>query len=367
MSIPANNGKVVLITGINGYIGSKIGLDALSRGYSIRGTSRSTASTHALLAGPFGPYADRVEIFEVPDITAPKAFDTAVKGVHGIFHVASPVNFALNTWDTVVVPAIGGTNTLLTSALEQAGSQLEAVIITSSVAALWNPGTPEGYVTTEADENTWAIEAAKNVDADGIPEAQRGNIMYSASKAAALCAVWEFRETRKPPFSVVTIHPSIVIGPPVLVPSSPSKLNETLKPLYSIFAGSTGILPARFGSGATIDVRDVSRVHLWAYENHTVADGEKYIASSGIGPNQAIADVLRAEYPERKNIPVGDPETGYVFKKDANGRIIEISHFPGTSRISGQKAVEATGREWIGFPQSILDTAKALESLNGGD
>lgn len=81
MSIPANNGKVVLITGINGYIGSKIGLDALSRGYSIRGTSRSTVSTHALLAGPFGPYADRVEIFEVPDITAPKAFDTAVKGL----------------------------------------------------------------------------------------------------------------------------------------------------------------------------------------------------------------------------------------------------------------------------------------------
>jgi hypothetical protein len=107
------------------------------------------------------------------------------------------VNFALNTWDTVVVPAIGGTNTLLTSALEQAGSQLEAVVITSSVAALWNRGAPEGYVTTEADENNWAIEAAKNVDADGIPEAQRGGIMYAASKAAALRAVQEFRDSRK--------------------------------------------------------------------------------------------------------------------------------------------------------------------------
>lgn len=80
MSIPASNGKVVLITGINGYIGSKIGLDALNQGYSIRGTSRSVASTHALLAGPFAPYSDRIEIFEVPDITAPKAFDAAVKG-----------------------------------------------------------------------------------------------------------------------------------------------------------------------------------------------------------------------------------------------------------------------------------------------
>jgi nucleoside-diphosphate-sugar epimerase len=87
MSIPASNGKVVLITGINGYIGSKIGLDALNQGYSIRGTSRSVASTHALLAGPFAPYSDRIEIFEVPDITAPKAFDAAVKGSweHSLF------------------------------------------------------------------------------------------------------------------------------------------------------------------------------------------------------------------------------------------------------------------------------------------
>lgn len=89
MSIPESNGKILLITGINGYIGSRIGLDALSRGYSIRGTSRSIASTRALLEGPFAPYADRVEVFEVSDITAPKAFDAAAKGSweHSLYHV----------------------------------------------------------------------------------------------------------------------------------------------------------------------------------------------------------------------------------------------------------------------------------------
>lgn len=87
MSIPEINGKILLITGINGYIGSRIALDALSRGYSIRGTSRSVASTHALLEGPFAPYADRIEVSEVSDITAPKAFDAAVKGSseHSLF------------------------------------------------------------------------------------------------------------------------------------------------------------------------------------------------------------------------------------------------------------------------------------------
>lgn len=83
MSIPTSNGKTVLVTGINGYIGSHVGLEALSRGYSLRGTSRSIASTHALLAGPLAPYADRIEIVEVPDITVPHAFDAAVKGAWG--------------------------------------------------------------------------------------------------------------------------------------------------------------------------------------------------------------------------------------------------------------------------------------------
>jgi nucleoside-diphosphate-sugar epimerase len=89
MSIPTSNGKVVLVTGINGYIGSQVGLDALSRGYSLRGTSRSVARTHALLAGPFAKYADRIEIIEVPDITVPKAFNAAVKGTreHSLSYV----------------------------------------------------------------------------------------------------------------------------------------------------------------------------------------------------------------------------------------------------------------------------------------
>jgi hypothetical protein len=175
-----------------------------------------------------------------------------------------------------VVPAIKGTIALLTSALEQAGPQLEAIVVTSSVAALTNLKVAEGHVFTEADKNSWAVDAAKNADA--IPEALRGVAMYSASKTAADHAVWEFRDNYKvdapmscdfsgyspltlspqPHFSLTTIHPSIVIGPPVLVPSSPSKLNETLKPLYSILAGLSPTIPPKFGSGAIVDVRCLS-------------------------------------------------------------------------------------------------------------
>lgn len=80
MSHPASNGKTVLITGINGYIASVLGLHLLAKGYSIRGTSRSKTSSQALVEEAYASYKDRVEIYEVPDITAAGAFDEAAKG-----------------------------------------------------------------------------------------------------------------------------------------------------------------------------------------------------------------------------------------------------------------------------------------------
>ena len=78
--IPVSNGEIILITGVNGYIGSVLGMLVLSKGYSLRGTSRAKSSTQPLLEGPYAPYIDRVEIYEVPDITVNGAFDDAVKG-----------------------------------------------------------------------------------------------------------------------------------------------------------------------------------------------------------------------------------------------------------------------------------------------
>jgi nucleoside-diphosphate-sugar epimerase len=80
MAIPASNGKNVLITGINGYIASVLGLTLLQKGYSLRGTSRRAASIEPLLKGPYAPYQDRIKVFEVPDMTVAGAFDEAAKG-----------------------------------------------------------------------------------------------------------------------------------------------------------------------------------------------------------------------------------------------------------------------------------------------
>ena len=82
MSIAADSGKIVLVSGINGFIASRIGYDLLKKGYALRGTSRSQHSADALINGAYKEYKGKVEMVAVPDMTIPGAFDAAVKGEH---------------------------------------------------------------------------------------------------------------------------------------------------------------------------------------------------------------------------------------------------------------------------------------------
>lgn len=81
MSLSNTRNQIVLISGVNGYIASVTAKAFLEAGYSVRGTSRSKASSEGLLKA-LHEYVDagRLEIVEVKDITIDGAFDAAVKG-----------------------------------------------------------------------------------------------------------------------------------------------------------------------------------------------------------------------------------------------------------------------------------------------
>lgn len=77
--------KIILITGINGYLASNTGMKVLEAGHILRGTCRSHERVAPLLAGPWKEYASRIQIYIVPDICVPGAFDEAVKGTVFLF------------------------------------------------------------------------------------------------------------------------------------------------------------------------------------------------------------------------------------------------------------------------------------------
>lgn len=126
--------KIVLVTGINGYIAATIGLQLLKQGYTVRGVSRSADAKERLLSGPYRGYESQFQHVVVKDITLPGAFDEAVRGVTSIIHTSSPVDFRLTSVDAFFIPAIGGNLSILNSAKTAAGSQLKSFVVTSSIA-----------------------------------------------------------------------------------------------------------------------------------------------------------------------------------------------------------------------------------------
>lgn len=347
--LPAEtNAKVVLITGINGYIASHIGLQFLNKGYTVRGTSRSLAARGHLLAGAFKGFEHKYQHTVVADITVPGAFDEAVRGVHLIIHTASPVDFTLQTVDAFFEPAIGGVRSILNSAQIRAGPQLEAFVLTSSVAAIvdrWKNRPDHDY--TERDWNT-SGEAVARRDFSAP-------VAYGASKAAAERELWAWESQHHPHWAISAIHPAVVTGPPISWPSSPEQLNTTLLPLWQLYAGpaaSNGTIPPQIGGAGYIDVRDVARMHVWAAEHADRSRGQRYLVANGKAPPQAAADLLRLTFPER-DILVGEPGKGYSPGYD---------FVKGESSLFSGKAMQALGvDEFIKYDKSVLDTIEAFE------
>jgi nucleoside-diphosphate-sugar epimerase len=284
--------------------------------------------------------------------------------VHGIFHTASPINFSLyTTYETFVIPAVKGSEALLSSAMK-AGSQLTSVVVTSSVAAVVGANEDPEHTFTEEDFATSSLDLATK-DLETGAKTPVG-VLYGASKTAADRAVWQFRKDYKPSFAISTINPAVVIGPPVLLPASGDKLNETLKPIFGIFSGLAPTIPPNIGTGSFVDVRDVAFMHIWAYEHASQADGQRYIACQGFGPMQAISDILRYRYkgtPTGDRIVVGSPGEKYVGYERETGRVGAIAFPPGVYRVSGKRAEQVMGLKYKEFSESVIDTAKSLEML----
>ena len=85
--------NIVLVTGGSGYLASHIIhqlLDDASIG-KIRATIRNLSDTHKVKH--LNDYAEslgkHIEWYQVADLTDDSAFDSAVQGVHIVFHVAS--------------------------------------------------------------------------------------------------------------------------------------------------------------------------------------------------------------------------------------------------------------------------------------
>ncbi|KAF2802942.1 NAD(P)-binding protein [Mytilinidion resinicola] len=325
--------QTILVTGANGFVASHVVRTLLAAGYNVRAAVRSTSSTERMKE-IHAPYVSQLSFIIVPDMTAPGAFDEAVKRVSGIMHMASPFVLAPeNNEVDLLQPAIQITLGVLASAAA-AGSTVRHVVLTSSFASILDMGQGyrPGYTYNEADWNPMTYAEAAVAD---------GPMAYCASKKLAEEAAWNFVKEKKPAFELSTICPPWIFGPTLGSLASLEHLNESTEAIYKLI-NAKSIPPIDFAGFA--DVRDVAAAHLRAYEKPEAA-GKRFLVGNHFD-YQTAADAIRAKLPELKDrVPEGTPGAG--LKGDVY-------------QVDGSEAAKVLGVEYTKLEDTMKDTVEGL-------
>lgn len=187
----------MLITGVNGFIGSHVADQFLEAGYKVRGTCRDNSRNSWLQTLFDHKYAKgSFQLCTVPDISENGAYKEAARGmllrgtheqnsnnpsgVSAVIHVAS-----IMTFDPDPTKVIPQTVTGAMDALEAAYAEPSVrrfVLTSSSTAAILSPN-PAG---TKVHAGTWNDKAVRAAGTDtSLPVQEQALLAYSAAKTRA--------------------------------------------------------------------------------------------------------------------------------------------------------------------------------------
>lgn len=289
---------------------------------------------------------DKLDFAIVEDISRPDAFDEAVISeppFEAVIHTASPYHF--NVTDTkkdLLDPAVVGTIGIL-KAIKKSAPTVKRVVITSSVAAILDPNKLVGKKYSEAD---WCPVT----EAEAFESPRNG---YRASKTFAEKAAWHFVEKEKPNFTLTSCNPSLVFGPIVHFLNSLDALNTSNQRVRNFMMGA-----AKEGCPPTnayffVDVRDVALSHVLAVENQEAA-GKRFVIVADNFCNKQIVEIIGENFPLlRDGLPTGEA--------------LKPGDFPAAGKpdIDNRRSVEVLGMTYRSLADSIVDTVKSLQAVEG--
>lgn len=181
------------------------------------------------------------------DLLDTGSYKEAMEGCELVYHTASP--FTLDVNDPVkdlIEPAEKGTANVLNTAKEL--SSVKRVVVTSSCAAIYTDAidtvnAPGGKITEEVWNTTASVDYQP----------------YSYSKTLAEKKAWEIAESQNQ-WDLVTINPSLVLGPPL---NPQAVTSESFNILRQLGDGTLKAGAPKMGIGM-VDVRDVAEAHYRA-------------------------------------------------------------------------------------------------------
>ena len=312
-------GGLVLVTGVNGFIGSYIASELLGRGYRVRGTVRSDDKkawiTQAMIERH--PSAD-FEAVLLPDQNVVGVWEAILKGVDGIAHVAGDTSFGADP-NKVITPAVEGLRSLLESANSKESS-VKRFILTSSNQAALNRTFGKEFLVNGSMWNEAAIEASWRPPPY---EAQRAWDVYSAMKAQTEREMWTFNQEKNPKFVVNSVLPSCTIG----AIFHEKQGGSTAKWVLDLFKGpANDAFMKGFGASYFCYVEDVALLHIGALTQENVKNERLFGFGGSINFNSWL-NVFRKLDPSRP-WPEDDPAQKHDLSKiDGKTELNILGHF----------------------------------------
>ena len=335
---------VVFVSGATGFIAQQIVKTVLEAGYQTIGSVRSEEKGKYLksLIESAGLNSNLFNYVIVKDIGAKGAFNEALQAhpeVTVFLHTASPATFEIHDVEKELLkPAIEGTINAL-NAVTVYGKNVQRVVITSSYAAVAgfaNLATPGKEVNEESWNPITYEQALENPF-----------LGYIGSKKLAEKTVWNYIEEKKPKWDVTFVNPAFVLGPQAFGVRDKSKLNASNEIINSLLtANKTKVEPQQF-VGYFIDVRDVAKAHLIAFEkNETV--GQRLLLANAPFSSAGILDIIEKDFPNLKSeLPKLDKSKSPKFEETE-------------SVVNNEKTRRILGFKFIDLKKSVDDTIKQL-------
>ncbi|EAA28184.1 NAD(P)-binding protein [Neurospora crassa] len=343
-SIPLNS--LILVTGCNGLLASHVADQLLAAGYRVRGTVRNPDKCSYLTSlyshrhgGP-----GKFELVEISDVTAPNAWDDAVKGVAGIVHCVGATDLTIQESDSAAQEELEWQVGLLEAA-RRAGT-VKSFVFTSSAWALWMPDASKKVTLTEQSWNEDAVALARDKNVDPKTKGMAG---FMALKTLVEQGIWEWVKREKPGFAFNTVLLDTVLGE-CLDPKNQG-IPSTLGMVHWIWENKHMAIIDLMEPQWFVDCVDMAKVYVAALASSPKVDRERLFVFGERYSFGEVARLLGEMFPERTE-KFGKPKKeGWDQTEVPNQRAEEL-----LKRV-GQK------KGWTGLKESVRANAESILRL----
>jgi len=332
--------KIIVVTGITGFIAKHVAAQLLDLGFVVRGTLRNPDKKQqvrkAISSMCSEKALERLELVTC-DLLDDEGWQEAMSGGSALMHLAAYVP-AKEPKDptTVIRPSLEGTQRVFGFAR---AARIKRIIMTSSIAAIgYGHDIKSKSVNLTADD--WTNIA-------GL----KGGWSYAEAKVLAEKKAWEVAKENRS--DLTCICPSMVLGP-----APDTDISASMKIVLRLMNRQVPALPP--GGMSVVDVRDVAKIHVAALGNDDTID-QRIIASAHYIKFAEVAQILRDEYPDIKFVssvaPVWLLKFIALFSRTIKQLVADLDVVRNYDGSVGEKLLDGKYRDG---QEAVLSAARSL-------